>query len=112
MSEVAVTNTSGEVFEDGYSGERYVFEPGKKLVIPHEAAVHIFGHRLPDKEDTLARLGWIETHKDLPDGLARLAKFKIEDDQIHRPLSPAVERVPLSSPKGAGGKLQLAPQAQ
>ena len=111
MTTVKVTNTGKEAFEDGYAGERYVFEPGKSVSIPFEAAVHIFGHRQDNKEDTLARLGWVVTHKDLPEGLKRLAKFKIEDDGTHHSLSPVVERVPLNSPKGVGGKLTVAPDA-
>lgn len=111
MSQAQVTNTGKESFEDGYCGERYVFAPGKTVDIPYEAAVHIFGHGQADKEDTLARLGWIETHKDLPEGLKRLARFKIEDDGKHHSLSPVVQRVPLNSPKGEGGKLQVSADA-
>ena len=111
MSIARVTNTGKEVFEDGYAGERYVFAPGKEVSIPYEAAVHIFGHNLKDKSDTIARLGWAETNRDMPEGLKRLAKFKIEDDGTHRSLSPAVQRVPLNSSKGDGGKLSVSPDA-
>ena len=111
MNTVEVTNTGKDAFEDGYAGIRYVFEPGQKLSVPYEAAAHIFGYGMKDKEDALARLGWIETHKDLPEGLKRLAKFKIEGDGKHHLLSPVVQRVPLNSPKGEGGKLSVSPDA-
>jgi len=111
MSMAQVTNTGSEVFEDGYAGIRYTFAPGKKVAIPFEAAVHIFGHRQADKDSVMARLGWATTRNDMPEGLKKLAKFKIEDDGTHHSLSPVVERVPLQSHKGSGGKLTLPEQA-
>lgn len=105
MTSVKVRNTSDEDFEAGWDGVRYTFPVGKTVEIPYVAAAMIFGHHQEDKEPTLVRHGWIITHNDLPEGLKRLAKFKIEDDGTRHSLSPVVERVPLQSPKGAGGKL-------
>lgn len=105
VNSVSVTNTGKREFEDGFAGERYDFVPGKRITIPYAAAVHIFGHNVEDKESVLARLGWIRTRNELKEGLKMLAEFKIEDEGTRHSLSPVVERVPLQSPKGAGGKL-------
>jgi hypothetical protein len=79
---VTVTNTGDEVFEDGFSGLKYRFLPGKAVEIPEAAAMHIFGYECEDKTPHLARLGWAETRNDVPAGLERLAKFEIRDTPL------------------------------
>jgi hypothetical protein len=107
---VYVTSRRDETFEDGYAGIRYAFVPGKTVEIPVEAARHIFGYGDADKEPYLARLGWIRTKNDLPEGVKLLNLFEIsEREDNSRLLSPTtVERVPLPNRIRAGGKPNLA----
>ena len=112
MPEVTVTNTSKDHFEDMVNGEVFKFPPRVPVTVPAHVAHHIFGYGETDKEPWVVRLGWTLTRKDLPDALARLAKFKIDGgEENNHSLSPVVERVPLSDPKGSGGKLAIAPMA-
>jgi hypothetical protein len=113
VGNVIVTNTSKEDFEDMVNGEVFKFPPKVPVTVPALVAHHIFGFGETDKEPWVIRLGWTLTRKDLPEALARLAKFKIDDPEGTRhSLSPVVERVPLDSPKGtSGGKLAIAPSA-
>jgi len=106
---VYVTNRRDEVFEDGYSGVRYTFVPGKATEIPVEAARHIFGYGEEDKEPYLCRLGWIKTKNDLPEGIKLLRLFEISETKNDgRLLSPAfVGQVPLPNKIRAGGKPNL-----
>jgi hypothetical protein len=109
MSDVTVTNTGKEDFHDAWDGKVYSFPPKQPVVVSRAIAHHIFGHGETDKEPYVVRLGWTDTRKDLHEGLARLAKFKIDDPDQSRPsLAPGAERVPLQSPKETGGKLAIA----
>lgn len=114
MSEVTVTNTSKEDFEDMFDGELFKFPSKVAVTLPLIAAHHIFGYNELDKEPWVVRLGWSITRNDMKSGLERLSKFKFEPPekpQTRHSLSPVVERVPLSDPKGSGGKLAIAPLA-
>jgi len=77
-----VTNNNDFTHEDRYDGQDYVFPPKEKIVVPSLAATHMLGFNLPDKTNTLHRLGWgskvdPKTNKvvDDPEGIKRLANF-------------------------------------
>lgn len=81
---VFVTNTGTDRFSDAWDGKPYDFAPGKTVEVPIEVAAHIFGYGLEDKTPQIARLGWATTTKDLPEGLKRLSKFKIDENRPAR----------------------------
>lgn len=107
---VFVTNNTDEELVDGYHGIVYEFKPGETVEIPEDAASHIFGYGIEDKEPFLARLGWIKTRNDLKEGIKRLSKFEISlsaPAKKNHSLSPlVVEQVPLPPEKAARGKLR------
>ena len=83
---VFVTNTNDFTHTDRYDGEDYDFPPNVRVLVPVEAATHMFGFNLPDKSDTLSRLGWAmkydpktNTVGDDPDGVQRLAHFVFDE---------------------------------
>jgi hypothetical protein len=81
---VFVTNTGTEKLTDSWDGKPYDFSPGKAVEIPAVAAAHLFGFGVEDKTPQLARFGWAVTTKDIPEGLKRLAKFKIDENRPAR----------------------------
>jgi hypothetical protein len=72
-NEVVVINKNPKPFTDGFAGITYTFETNKKVSIPLEAAVHIFGLNKEDKIPTLRRLG-LANH---PDGKEWLNNIKM-----------------------------------
>lgn len=107
MSTIFVTNNSDKKLQDGYVGVKYEFAPGDTVEIPVEAARHIFGYGIEDKQSNLVRLGWMKTQEDRDAGLERLALWDLSDQAPvkNQSLSPLVERVPLTSVKKLGGKV-------
>ena len=104
---IYVTNHSEQDLRDGFAGVFYEFKVGQTVEIPEEVATHIFGYGDENKQPYLARLGWAKTTNDLPDGLARLAKWNLSTQPPvkNQSLSPLVERVPLPANKRGGGKV-------
>jgi hypothetical protein len=107
MSEsVFVTNTSDKNLVVNYNYKPLEFPVGKPVEITTDAAAFIFGHGKTDKEPHLARLGWVQLHSELPEGLERLSKFLISDQPFiekDRSLPSAVGVVPLHVEKRGGG---------
>lgn len=107
MSEtVFVTNKSDNPLVVTYNYKRIEFPIGKPVEITTEAAGFIFGHGKTDKEPHLARLGWVQLHSELDQGLERLSKFVISDAPLieeDRSLPSAVGVVPLHVEKRGGG---------
>ena len=103
---VFVTNNSEKKLVAEYAYEEFVFPQGVTVKISHQAAKHIFGYGVDNKEPYLARLGFIRLHSELEQGLERLAQFEItsEPPQQDRSLPSAVGVVPLHVEKRAGGK--------
>jgi hypothetical protein len=81
MSDVWVTNTTKEHFEDMWHGDKYAFPPAKAVMVPLEVARHIFGYGMDNRVPVLARLGWAVTANDVPVGLKRLDRFVISDEK-------------------------------
>ena len=96
MARARVINRSDAAHADSWQGETIVFEPGKPVSIPLEAAMAFFGHGLRDREPVIARLGWAKTRNDLAAALARLEAFEIveTDDE---PSEQAIPRLTLAS---------------
>lgn len=85
-NQIFVTNTNDFDHVDRYDGEEYVFPPKERVMIPFEAAVHLFGHNLVDKTDTLVRLGWAQRYDpdkkqfvEDPNGVKKLARFIFDE---------------------------------
>lgn len=63
--EVAVTNRHPFDVKDGYNGMKWIFRSGEKVLVPYEAAVHMFGYKQENKASTMSRHGksFEEGHK-------------------------------------------------
>ena len=107
MSEtVFVTNQSDKPLVVTYNYKSVEFPIGKPVEITTVAAHFIFGHGQTDKEPHLTRLGWVQLHSELNEGLERLSKFIISDAPLieeDRSLPSAVGVVPLHVEKRGGG---------
>jgi hypothetical protein len=82
MREIFVTNTNDFHFEDMFDGVEYQFPPNERVIVPVDAATHIFGFNMPDKTAVLSRLGWgfkydpkSKTFTNDDEAPKRLAKF-------------------------------------
>lgn len=80
--EIFVTNHNDFHHTDSFAGVEYDFPPKERVIVPVDAAVHMFGFNSPDKSATLARLGWVWTMDEKtrkfvedPEGVKKLAKF-------------------------------------
>lgn len=85
-NQIFVTNTNAFDHVDHYDGEEYVFPKDERVMIPFEAAVHMFGHNMKDKSETLVRLGWAMRYdKDKKqfvedeEGVKKLARFVFDE---------------------------------
>jgi hypothetical protein len=92
-AQIFVTNTNSDAHADRYDGEDYEFPPNEAVLIPGDAAVHLFGYGMKDKTDILLRLGWLNKYDPAkkqmvedPEGIKRLANFVFEDAVV-RPRS-------------------------
>ena len=97
---VFVTNNSKQTLEDGYAGKRYVFQPGRTIEIPIDAAAHIFGYGRDDKIPHLVRLGWLRMSNEVDLAMKKLGEFSFREE--------TPKRVHASSPvdkDGAGVRL-------
>mgnify|MGYP006269898395 FL=1 len=110
MTTLYVTNKWEKPITFDYAFKLYEFPVGVTVEAPAEAVRHIFGYGDEDKEPYMARLSFIRTKNDIPQGLKILEKFEIGDKppQKDHLLSPVVERVPLPSAKKVGGKSNVA----
>jgi len=87
-----IVNGNDFTIEDRYDGVPYIFEAGKTLTVPPEAALHIFGWH-PGIEPRV-----VETHVNAKKFFAKLefkpVTFKTvevvsgEDDELPSPLAP------------------------
>ena len=106
MQTLYVTNKWEKPITFDYAFKLYEFPVGVTVEAPAEAVRHIFGYGDEDKEPYMARLSFIRTKNDIPQGLKILEKFEIGEKppQKDHLLSPVVERVPLPA-KRVGGKV-------
>ena len=59
MSEMLFcVNTNNFFHEDSFDGHRYAFPPGEKVMVPMDAARHMFGVGEADKTPVMHRNGW------------------------------------------------------
>ena len=102
---VFVTNENEFIHEDRYNGEDFVFPPGEPVLVPFDAAVHMFGYQLADQTDVLVRLGWAMMYDPVkkqmvenPDGVRKLANFVFEEATVQprSALAKALQRSELA----------------
>ena len=81
-TEIFVTNHNDFHHSDQYAGVPYEFPPKERVAVSVDAAVHMFGFNLPDKNNVLNRLGWAwhydaKAHNfvENPEGAKQLARF-------------------------------------
>jgi len=79
---IFVTNKNDFFHSDAFDGQEFAFPPGEKVAVPVDAAVHMLGFGIPDKTDTLVRLGWasrfdndMKRMVEDPAGVRKLANF-------------------------------------
>ena len=82
MREIFVTNHNYFHHSDSFDGRHYDFPPKERVAVTVEAATHMFGFNLPDKTESLTRLGWatrfdskLKQWADDPEGVKKLARF-------------------------------------
>ena len=92
---VFVTNKNDFTHVDMFNGEEFVFPPGEAVLVPMDAAVHMFGFGLADKTATLVRLGWANKFDPVkkifvedPAGVSKLANF-VPEEAVTLPASNA-----------------------
>ena len=85
-NQIFVTNTNDFDHVDMYDGEEYVFPKDERVMIPFDAAVHMFGHNMKDKNETLVRLGWAMRYngdkkqfEEDSEGVKKLARFVFDE---------------------------------
>jgi len=109
MPNVYVTNKGDIELTDGWNGVMYEFKKNTTVELPFEIARHIFGVGMTDKEkeEKLARLGWIQSRAELKKGLEMLAQFEIASElpKQNHSLPSVVELVPQSGEGRSGGKV-------
>lgn len=71
MNDIFVTNKNDFHHTDFYNGKQYDFPKGERVLVPVEAARHMFGLGLVDKGENLIRLGWANKEE----GVTWLANF-------------------------------------
>jgi|SRR5208337_1261289 len=86
MASIFVTNKNDFTHIDRYDGEEYAFPPGERVLIPMDAAIHMFGHNMVDKSEILVRLGWASIYDpstknwaENPEGVKKLARFVFDE---------------------------------
>ena len=91
MSMVIVEN-SGEYFASKFDGRTYEFKPGKEVSMTVEAARHIFGFGLANKEEVLSRHSWMMRSTEREAAMKRLGEFKFSVAEVKIvPQTPALE---------------------
>jgi hypothetical protein len=85
MTNVWVTNRSGEELTASWDGKKLSFRPNSPFEVPLHIAEQIFGYGQSDKTPVLIRLGWTKVSTDIPAALERLSKFEISETrpEIH-----------------------------
>ena len=86
MGSVFVTNQNDFRHSDRFDGEDFIFPSREKVLIPVDAAIHMFGYQQADKSETLVRLGWAmkydataKTFVEDAEGVRKLANFVFEE---------------------------------
>ena len=107
---IFVTNHSSRNHRDSYAYRDYDFPIGETVEISEQMARYMFAHGVEDKEPTLARLGWIRTRNEIPDGVKLLEQFIISQEPPGRnhSKSPVVERVPFPAERRGRGNVKAA----
>lgn len=84
MSEMLFcVNNNNFYHEDAYDGHVYAFPPGEKVMVPREAAEHMFGVGLSDLTPVMHRKGWgfkydpeTKSFTEDKDAITKLKNFK------------------------------------
>ena len=72
---LTVKNGNNFDFVGRYDGVDYQFPQGMTTALPDEAAKHIFGVGLADKQDVLVRHGWMTHTGDMAQAMEKLNGF-------------------------------------
>ena len=82
-------NRNNFYHEDAYDGHTYGFPPGEKVMVPLEAARHMFGVGESNLSAIMHRKGWAmrynpesKTYEEDPDGVQKLKNFKWTKAQL------------------------------
>lgn len=92
---IGVKNNTGEKLTARYDGQDFTFEAGGPAVaISEDAARHIFGFGLENKQQVLQRLGWMRSLDHYSEAVKKLAGFQFlaVEQTIKEPV-----KIPLSA---------------
>lgn len=100
MGMVKVINKHSMRFRDRYDGKDFVFEPNEAVLMPDDAARHIFGYSDPDKMPYLARIGkltntQVEGIGGVKDAMKWLERFEFRE-QVLKMEDRVVEALPFA----------------
>ena len=79
MTFLSVKNNGNEPFSCKYDGILYSFPVGESAAVPIMAAQHIFGLGKADKQEVMARHGWITHSTELDKGYTKLNSFAFSE---------------------------------
>ena len=101
MSEMLFcVNKNSFYHEDRFNGVLYQFHPGEKVMVPLDAAQHMFGVGVADKTPVMHRLGWgfvydpdTKQFRDDKEGPTKLKNFVFTKAVVVE--QPAMTEVPV-----------------
>ena len=106
MSKSIFVTNRGIPFTGRFENVEYTFDTNKETEISEDAAKHIFGYGVDNKEPYFVRLGWMKMNIDLPRAKERMSQivFASEPSKKVHLSAPVVERVaaPMPEPKAKG----------
>jgi hypothetical protein len=107
FDQIFVTNKNTFNHQDSYDGEVFDFPPNVQVMIPFNAALHMFAYQNPDKTEALLRLGWankydpaVKNYVEDPEGVRKLANFVFEEAEV-RPRGSLVAELMAEEPAQA-----------
>jgi hypothetical protein len=96
--DIKVYNGSGQPHFDRWNGMDFSFPPDSTVVIPAEAATHIFGMGLTDRYRQIVRLGWAPTSAEMAQAIKRLDSFLFEDADVEEDAPEEIIAAKLERP--------------
>lgn len=79
---IHVKNNGNTEFSSPYGGRKYHFPPGEIVGIDLPVAKHIFGFGLANKDEVLARHGWMLHGGQREEAMAKLNGFSFEIPEV------------------------------
>ena len=106
MSKMIFVTNRGVPFTGRFENVEYHFHTNQEIELSEDAAKHIFGYGVDNKEPYFVRLGWMKMNTDLDRAKERMQEIMFSNEpakKVHLS-APVVERVaaPMPEPKAKG----------